>query len=293
MSARAKGQSIIVGADGSPASEAAIRWAAQDAALRHLTLTVVHVINPAVTQWPHGPLPDGVAVWQQNEGRRILTDALQIARDAAKGNPAVSVDSEMYSSATIPTFVDLSNDAELIVVGNHGRGALARGLVGSVSSSLVRHAHCPVAVIRDEQARTPDRAPVLVGIDGSPASELATQIAFDEASRRCVDLVAVHAWSDTEIIELPGLDWSAVKGEEDRLLAEQLAGWQERYPDVTVHRHLVCDRPARVLVEKSEDAQLVVLGSHGRGVFAGALLGSVGNAVVQSVHTPVIVARRP
>lgn len=293
MSARAKGQSIIVGADGSPASEAAIRWAAQDAALRHLTLTVVHVINPAVTQWPHGPLPDGVAVWQQNEGRRILTDALQIARGAAKGNPAVSVDSEMYSSATIPTFVDLSNDAELIVVGNHGRGALARGLVGSVSSSLVRHAHCPVAVIRDEQARTPDRAPVLVGIDGSPASELATQIAFDEASRRCVDLVAVHAWSDTEIIELPGLDWSAVKGEEDRLLAEQLAGWQERYPDVTVHRHLVCDRPARVLVEKSEDAQLVVLGSHGRGVFAGALLGSVGNAVVQSVHTPVIVARRP
>lgn len=296
MSAHAKGQGIIVGADGSPASDAAIRWAAEDAALRHLSLTVVHVVNPAVTQWPHGPLPDGVAVWQENEGRRILTDALKIARDAAKGNPAVSVASEMYSSATIPTFVDLTNDAELIVVGNKGRGALARGLLGSVSSSLLRHAHCPVAVVRDEQARTPslvDRAPVLVGIDGSPASELATQLAFDEASRRRVDLVAVHAWSDAEIIELPGLDWSAVKGEEERLLAEQLAGWQERYPDVTVHRHLVCDRPARVLVEKSETAQLVVLGSHGRGVFAGALLGSVGNAVVQSVHTPVIVARRP
>ncbi len=296
MSAHAKGQGIIVGADGSPASHAAIRWAAHDAALRHLPLTVVHVINPAVTQWPHGPLPDGVAVWQENEGRRILADALKIARDTAKNDPAVSVDSEIYSSATIPTLIDLSKDAELMVVGSHGRGAFARGLLGSVSSSLVRHAHCPVAVIHDEQARTPslvDRAPVLVGIDGSPASELATQIAFDEAARRCVDLVAVHAWSDTEIIELPGVDWSAVKGEEERLLAEQLAGWQERYPDVTVHRHLVCDRPARVLVEKSETAQLVVLGSHGRGAFAGALLGSVGNAVVQSVHTPVIVARRP
>ena len=295
-SAHAKGQGIIVCVDGSAASDAAIRWAAHDAALRHLSLTVVHVINPAVTPWPHGPLPDGVAVWQENEGRRILTHALKIAQDAEKDDLTVSVDSEMYSSATIPTLVDLSKDAELMVVGNYGRAALARGLLGSVSSSLVRHAHCPVAVIRDEQAGTPiriDRAPVLVGIDGSPASELATQIAFDEASRRRVDLVAVHAWSDTEIIELPGLDWSAVKGEEERLLAEQLAGWQERYPDVTVHRHLVCDRPARVLVEKSETAQLVVLGSHGRGVFAGTLLGSVGNAVVQSVHAPVIVARRP
>ncbi|WP_343574829.1 universal stress protein [Mycobacterium sp.] len=296
MSAHAKGQGIIVGADGSPASAAAIRWAAKDAALRHLPLTVVHVINPAVTLWPHGPLPDGVAVWQESQGRRILTDGLKIARDATQGNLAVSVDSEMYSSATIPTFVDLSKDAALMVVGYQGRGALARGLLGSVSSSLVRHSHCPVAVVRDEQPRTPsptDRAPVLVGIDGSPASELATQIAFDEASRRHVNLVAVHAWSATEIIELPGLDWSAVKGEEERLLAEQLAGWQERYPDVTVHRRLVCDRPARLLIETSQAAQLVVLGSHGRGVFAGALLGSVGNAVVQAVHTPVIVARHP
>src|SRR5271168_4690127 len=168
MSAHGTGQGIIVGADGSPTSDAAVRWAAEDAALRHLTLTVVHVINPAVTQWPHGPLPDGVAVWQENEGRRILIDALKIARDAATGNPAVSVDSEMYSSATIPTFFDLSKDAELIVVGNHGRGALARGVLGSVTSSLVRHAHCPVAVIRDEQTQTSspvDRAPVLVGID--------------------------------------------------------------------------------------------------------------------------------
>ncbi|BBX45907.1 universal stress protein [Mycobacterium cookii] len=295
MPAHGKGRGIIVGADGSPASDAAVRWAAEDAALHHLPLTVVHVINPAVTQWPHGPLPDGVVVWQENEGRRILTDALKIARDAVEDNPAVSVDCEMYSSATIPTFIDLSTDAELMVVGNHGRGALARGVLGSVSSSLVRHAHCPVAVIRDDPTHTPHpsaAAPVLVGIDGSPASKLATQIAFDEASRRRVNVVAVHAWSDSEIMELPGLDWSAVKGEEERLLAEQLAGWQERYPDVTVQRLLVCDRPARVLVETSGAAQLVVLGSHGRGVFAGALLGSVGNAVVQSVHTPVIVARR-
>jgi len=294
MSAHAKGYGIIVAADGSPASNAAVCWAAQDAVLRRIPLTVVHVVNPVVTAWPHSPLPDGVAVWQENEGRRILADSLKLARDTVNDNPRIPIESELIFSATAPTLVDLSKEADLIVVGTYGRGALARGLLGSVSSSLVRQAHCPVAVIRDEEPRMPDpaQAPVLVGIDGSPASELATAIAFDEASRRRVNLVAVHAWSDTEIFELPGLDWSAVKAEEERLLAEGLAGWQERYPDVIVHRLLVCDRPARVLVETSEAAQLVVLGSHGRGGFAGMLLGSVSNAVVQSVRMPVIVARQ-
>jgi nucleotide-binding universal stress UspA family protein len=137
----------------------------------------------------------------------------------------------------------------------------------------------------------PANAPVLVGIDGSPASELAAKIAFDEASRRHVGLIALHAWSDREMIELPGVDWSAVKAEEERLLAEALAGWQGRYPDVTVQKLLVCDRPARALVETSDTAQLVIVGSHGRNPFTRTLLGSVSNAVVQSVRMPVIVAR--
>jgi nucleotide-binding universal stress UspA family protein len=131
-----------------------------------------------------------------------------------------------------------------------------------------------------------------VGIDGSPASELATKIAFDEASRRHVGLIALHAWSDRETTELPGVDWPEVKAEvEQRLLTEALAGWQERYPDVTVQTHLVWDRPARALVETSESAQLVVLGSHGRNALTRTLLGSVSNAVVQSARMPVIVAR--
>jgi nucleotide-binding universal stress UspA family protein len=293
MSAQAKDYGIIVGVDGSPASNAAICWAARDAVMRHIPLTLIHLVNPAPSPWSQAPLLDEFAVWQENEGHRILADALKIARDIGNGDPRISIESELIFSATVPTLVDLSKEAELMVVGTYGRGALTRGLLGSVSSSLVRRAHCPVAVIRDEDPRMPHpaQAPVLVGIDGSPASKLATEIAFDEASRRHVNLVAVHAWSDTEIFELPGLDWSAVKAEEERILAEGLAGWQERYPDVTVHRLLVCDRPARVLVETSETAQLVVLGSHGRGL-AGMLLGSVSNAVVQSVRMPVIVARQ-
>jgi nucleotide-binding universal stress UspA family protein len=288
-----KNHGIVVGVDGSAASNAAVCWAAHDAVTRKIPLTLVHVVNPTVSTWAQAPTLDRFAEWHENEGRRILADALKIARDTANDNLPIPIDSELMFSVTVPTLADLSKTAELMVVGTYGRGALARGLLGSVSSELMRHSHCPVAVIRDEDPRMPHpaQAPVLLGTDGSPASELATAIAFEEASRRHVDLIALHAWSDKEIFELPGLDWSAVKAEEERLLAEALAGYQERYPDVTVHRLIVCDRPARVLVETSESAQLIVLGSHGRGRLAGTLLGSVSNAVVQSVRMPVIVAR--
>lgn len=148
-----------------------------------------------------------------------------------------------------------------------------------------------VAVIRDEELPDPQLAPVLLGIDGSPASELATQIAFDEASRRGVDLVAIHAWSDAALSEVFEIDWPSVEEETQRNLAESLAGWRARYLDVIVHRLIARDRPAQHLINKSETAQLVVVGSHGRGGLIRMLLGSVSNAVLHSVKVPVIVAR--
>ena len=294
MSLTAKHYGVIVGVDGSPASDAAVCWAAHDAVIRDIPLTLVHVANPAASTWSQAPLLDEFAEWQKAEGHTILANALKIADDAAGNALRIPIDTQFLSSAPGPTLVDLSNDAKLIVVGTNGRGALARGLLGSVSSGLVRHAHCPVAVIHDEAPLMPHpaQAPVLVGIDGSRSSELAMAIAFDEASRRHVDLIALHAWCDGDASDLPSVDWPEVKAEEgERLLAGALAGWQERYPDVTVTKVVVCDRPARALVETSQSAQLVVVGSHGRNALTRTFLGSVSNAVVQSVRVPVIVAR--
>ena len=171
-------------------------------------------------------------------------------------------------------------------------GALGRLVLGSVSTALIQHAHCPVAVIRSGGAATPDRnAPVLVGVDGSAASEAATALAFDEASHRGVDLVALHAWSDVAVFPILGMDWRDRESQGEEVLAERLAGWQEKYPDVHVQRLLVCDKPARWLIQESARAQLVVVGSHGRGGFPGMLLGSVSSAVAHSAQIPVVVVR--
>ena len=158
---------------------------------------------------------------------------------------------------------------------------------------MIHRARCPVAIIHDEspaEAASMD-APVLVGIDRSPASELATAIAFDEASWRGVELVALHAASDSDPFGIHQREWGYVEPKAHEALAECLAGGQERYPDVRVRRVVVFDRPAHHLVEQAKTAQLVVVGTRGHGEFTELLLGSVSAAVVQATRTPVIVAR--
>jgi len=283
---------LVVGVDGSAASYAAVGWTAQEATIRGLPVRLVHVVAPTSMSSTEAP-NDTITHEQEVKARHVIDQARRIV-DGVQGEARLKVRVEIRYAGVLATLVDASRDAHMIVVGARGFDGFGWHMLGSVSAGLLHHAHCPVTIVRDPESagrEIHDDAPVVVGIDGSRASEAATALAFEEASRRRVPLVALHAWSDVGVFPILGMDWHVYRDEGDEVLGERLAGWQEIYPDVQVHRRLVCDVPARWLVNESDSAQLVVLGSRGRGGFDGLHLGSVSSAVAQSARVPVIVVR--
>jgi nucleotide-binding universal stress UspA family protein len=178
-----------------------------------------------------------------------------------------------------------------LVLGDRGLGGVAGLVLGSVAVALAAHGACPVVVVRGT-ARNQE-GPVVVGVDGSSVSEAALAFAFEAAAARGVELVAVHAWLPTAIDRAlePLVDWDVVAVEEDAILAERLAEWGQKYPQVTVRRTVVRDGAARALVDATRDGQLVVVGSRGRGNAAGLLLGSVSHGVLHAANCPVAVVR--
>lgn len=282
---------IVAAADGSATSYHAVAWAAVDAAVHRCRLHIVTSVAIPTGVGPGPALTERDVAWMRTEGERVLTAAARVARTAAAGE-ALAISTELIVEPVIPYLIDRSRQARMLVVGSRGLGAFRRELLGSVSTAVTRHAHCPVAVVHSTSATDAFSSgkPVLVGVDGTANSVPAIELAYEEASRRKVGLTALHAWSDTSSVDLR-LDWDAVREQEDELLAERLAGFGERYPDVRVRRVLMRDRPVRSLLDESDDAQLLVVGSHGRGGFTGMLLGSTSAALLHAVECPMIVVR--
>jgi nucleotide-binding universal stress UspA family protein len=292
MAEHATDYGVLVCVDGSAASDAAVACGAHEAAMRRLPVTLMHVVPPVVVGWPVGRLYADMPEWQVGDAREVIDRARKTLSASAADACPPELQTETVYSDIVPTLIDASEQARMVVAGSQGLGALGRLSLGSVTAGLVHYAHCPVAVIHADEGPGPDpHAPVLLGIDGSPASEAATALAFDEASRRGVGLVALHVWSDVGVFPILGMDWHERESEGQEILGERLAGWHDQYPDVHVERKLFCDKPSEWLIKESEGAQLVVVGSRGRGGFPGMLLGSVSSAVAQSARVPVIVVR--
>jgi nucleotide-binding universal stress UspA family protein len=181
-----------------------------------------------------------------------------------------------------------SSDASLVVLGGRGVGGIEGLLLGSTASRVVATADCPVAVLpHDTAVRARGRQSVVVGVEGRGDEEILA-FAFAEAAARHTDLVAVHAWQevlDAAFLSIsPLIDWDVVMADEERLLAEALAGWSEKEPDVAVREVVVREKTARALVAAGLTAELLVVGHHRR-----RTLGSTTHAVLHRANCPVAV----
>lgn len=280
---------IVVGFDGSDASQRAVSWAAAEAALRGRSLTLVHAVMPPVATGGLGVgLPPSLDLIEQLEEQ-----AHAQLEEYAATIPGVSVDTSVAIGAPSAVLLEASESADMVVIGSRGRGGFAGLLLGSVSGQVSAHAECPVAVIRDLPDAT--ASGVVVGVDGSMAAESALAFAFDEASRRGWSLTAVHAWDVPayDLLVVPNgpvpIPLADVADDEVRLTAEILAGFRDDYPDVEVEERLVRSPAVQALVDASAHAALVVVGTHGHGPAMGALLGAVSNGILHKSRIPVVV----
>lgn len=183
--------------------------------------------------------------------------------------------------------------ARELVVGSRGLGGFSGMLLDSTSATVTQHSPCPVVVVHGQGDPT---GPIVVGLDGSTASDQALRYAFEAASRTGAPLLAVHAWAGlgaakSLIPPANELTFESIEAAEHRMLAEQLAVWQEKYPDVAIEHQVIHQRPAAALIELGHRARIIVVGSHGRGGFTRLLLGSVSQAVAQHAPCPVAVVR--
>ena len=282
----------VVGVDGSDHSRQAIRWASQAALARNAPLILLHAVRvPDVYAGVLPPTPKVLdALWSL--GRDLLAEAKDFAEHLGVPDAAT----EIHDGTPSVVLRDASRTAKMLVLGAAGANRLADTFaLGATTAQLTAHAECPVVVVRGE---VPDyvasRAPVVVGIDGSPVSEQAIPAAFEEASFRNAPLIAVHAWGGRfadAVFASPESAWPPLDEMERQLLAERLAGWSEKYPDVTVERRLIEKRPGHALVELSRDAQLVVVGSRGRCGFPGLMLGSTSQKLIYHAACPVMIVR--
>ncbi|WP_165546462.1 universal stress protein [Kribbella soli] len=282
---------VLVGVDGSVSAQAALTWAAGEAAYRRCPLHIVHTFT-----WPMIGDPFGLDLTEpMNDGLRaaagwILAEAKDQARQAA---PDITVTAELFAAAPAPTLLSQAQDAQLVVVGSRGLGGFRGLLVGSVSSTVAAHAPCPVIVVHPHRDGTAFPASptgrVVIGVDGSEVSAAAIRFAFQEAARRRVGITAVHAAMPTR--QHPSLRVPAdiVEQVDRQLFAEAMESKRVLIPGIDVKTKLVHSHPVQALLDEADSAELIVVGSRGRGGFTGMLLGSISQAVLHHAACPVAV----
>jgi len=291
MTTGADQQPVVAGIDGSDTAFGAARWAAEFAAAHGLPLTLLHV-TPKL-DWHFAAPPAGVE--PSGDGDAVLAAAETAVRSA---HPDLEIRTAVIKGAVATALAEASESARLLAVGT---GAADTGALGGHTVKIARRTHCPVVIWRSPVARrTGKPLPVVVGIDESDDSTRALAQAFDIASALHAPLNVVHMWEIGAAVGMgdlggPGnMDWTLLElleSQQRRRMDELVAPLASKYRNAHVNKVFQDISPAKGLTELSREAQLVVVGSHGRGRIAESILGSVSQNLIHHAECPVLVVR--
>jgi nucleotide-binding universal stress UspA family protein len=238
-----------------------------------------------------GQLTDGSEV-VSTHAKRLVADGVARAHSI---DPGLTVTTSIRDGYASQALVDASRTAALVVIGAMGHGVFSRTSIGAVSMQVVTHARCPVLVVGHEAgpASVADGR-VVVGVDGSRPSLRALTVAFDEAAVTGGSLDVLHAWeahsaSDPTLSE--SSDWAAYEANLRNIVESAIGRRRAEHPEVKVDYEVVRSEPVGALVDRTEGAALLVVGSRGAGGFAGLHVGSTALRLVSRCHCPVMMTR--
>lgn len=283
---------VVVGVDGTEASTVAVRWAVREAVARRRALAVVHAYS-----WPPaiGPVPlySELPEYDPKEVRRaaeaVVDDAVAVARQA--GGERLRVSGVATEGHRVSVLLAETTRAEVVVVGSRRLHAIGSAMLGSVGAGLAARAACPTVVVRGPAGDPAEGAAVIAGVDGGEHTATVLRYAFEHASRHRVGVRAVLCWHPH--VTNPARWTSAAAAQSQRhaeeWLAEALAGWEQKYPDVAISRVVLDDHPVAGLVAESAAQHLLVVGGHRQHAVTGSLLGSVSQGVLHHADCPVTV----
>lgn len=279
-------EKYIIGVDGSEQSRAALDWGLARATQAGASVELLYVADDSF-------LSESVAFL--SEAQQASEQMLEAERQYALASGFTgTVTGTAVVGHPIAEVEEASKRADLVILGAHAGSKLSGSFFGTRSVKIAAVAHCPVAVVPFETEGDP--APgVVVGVDGSEASQKAIAFAAEQASMRHVPLIAVYAWMPPLT---PGLEylWSEELVESQRSAAEEAiaigtAGLAARYPDLKIDRRIVQAPPVAALLQAAENADMIVVGSRGRGGISRLLLGSVSHGVLQALPRTTVVTR--
>ncbi|MFI5640538.1 universal stress protein [Streptomyces goshikiensis] len=284
-------RAITVGVDGSEASLAAADWAAREAGIREVPLRIVHA-------WLWHPLD--VPVVQDEETRAKVADTMlrQAETRVAGRYPDLTVTAEVVHDTAVAALLGEAERSDILVLGSRGHGALMGFLLGSNGQQVIASSTRPVVAVRtrDERSLPAEGGEIVVGQQGTPEeSDAVLGFAFEAAAARGAAVRAVRAWSlppvyaygagSMRLVDEAG----GLEPFERKALAQALAPWRARYPDVPVVEHVEIGSGAQVLLSAASNAQLLVVGRRTRHAPVGTRIGSVAHAALHHARCPVAV----